>query len=165
MTKDGQPNNAAALLFGTDTQDYPQFKLQMARFAGNVKREFLDIVTADGNLFDLLNAGIAFFFKHLFQSGKVVGFTREDHLEIPTEALREALINALCHRQWEKVNQTISIAIFDNRLEISNPGILPLELPIERLKQPHSSYPYNPILAEVLFQIKMLEKWVQVLIV
>jgi ATP-dependent DNA helicase RecG len=101
----------------------------------------------------------SFFFKHLFQSGKVVGFTREEHLEIPSEALREALINSLCHRQWEKFNQAISIAIFDDRLEISNPGILPPELPVELMKQSHNSYPYNPIIAEVLFQIKMLEKW------
>jgi ATP-dependent DNA helicase RecG len=159
LTKEGQPNNAAVLLFGTNTHDYPQFKLQMARFAGNTKREFLDSLTAEGNFFDLLDAGTAFFFKHLFQSGKVVGFLREEHLEIPAEALREALTNALCHRQWEKVNQIISIAIFDDRLEISNPGFLPPELPLELLKQPHSSYPYNPIMAEVLFQIKILEKW------
>jgi ATP-dependent DNA helicase RecG len=159
LTKDGQPNNAAILLFGSSTRDYPQFKLQMARFVGNSKREFLDSMTAEGNFFDLLDAGTSFFFKHLFQSGKVVGFTREEHLEIPSEALREALINSLCHRQWEKFNQTISIAIFDDRLEISNPGTLPPELPVELMKQSHNSYPYNPIIAEVLFQIKMLEKW------
>ncbi len=159
LTKEGQPNNAAALLFGTNTREYPQFKLQMARFVGNNKNEFLDSLTVEGNFFDLLDAGTSFFFKHLFQSGRVVGFIREEHLEIPAEALREALTNALCHRQWEKANQAICIAIFDDRLEISNPGCLPQELPLEQLKQPHSSYPYNPIIAEVLFQIKMLEKW------
>jgi ATP-dependent DNA helicase RecG len=158
LTKEGQPNNAAALLFGTNTREYPQFKLQMARFVGNSKNEFLDSLTVEGNFFDLLDAGTSFFFKHLFQSGRVVGFIREEHLEIPAEALREALTNALCHRQWEKANQAICIAIFDDRLEISNPGCLPQELPLEQLKQPHSSYPYNPIIAEVLFQIKMLEK-------
>jgi ATP-dependent DNA helicase RecG len=47
----------------------------------------------------------------------------------------------------------------DDRVEISNPGILPPDLPVEQLKQPHNSYPYNPIIADVLFQIKMLEKW------
>jgi ATP-dependent DNA helicase RecG len=105
LTKDGQPNNAAALLFGTKSYIYPQFKLQMARFVGNTKREFLDMINANGNLFELLDAGTAFFFKHLFQSGKVVGFIREDRLEIPAEALRETFINALCHRQWEKMTE------------------------------------------------------------
>lgn len=51
------------------------------------------------------------------------------------------------------------IDIFDDRLEITNPGTLPPELPLERLTQPHDSFPYNPVLAEVLFQTKFLEKW------
>jgi ATP-dependent DNA helicase RecG len=159
LTNEGRPNNAAALLFGTNFNEYPQFKIQMARFAGVTKKEFVDSMTVEGTFFDLLDAGTAFFFKHLFQSGKVIGFMREEHLEIPSEALREALTNSLCHRQWEKFNQPISIAIFDDRLEISNPGILPPELPLEALKGPHSSFPYNPTIAEVLFQIKILEKW------
>ncbi|MCD8302638.1 MAG: putative DNA binding domain-containing protein [Prevotellaceae bacterium] len=159
LTNDREPNNAAAFLFGTNTNEYPQFKLRMARFTGNEKQEFLDSITAEGNYFDLLDAGTAFFFKHLFQSGKVVGFKREERLEIPAEALREALTNALCHRQWEKYNQTISIAIFDNRLEICNPGMLPPELPLELLKKRHESFPYNPVIAEVLFQTKFLERW------
>lgn len=159
LTKDGKPNNAAAFLFGTNTNEYPQFKVKMARFVGDDKQEFQDSITAEGNFFDLLDAGTSFFFKHLSQSGKIVGFRREEKLEIPAEALREALTNALCHRQWEKYNQTISIAVFDDRLEISNPGALPPELPLEYLKQPHDSFPYNPVLAEVLFQTKFLEKW------
>lgn len=48
---------------------------------------------------------------------------REEHLEVPVTALREALINALCHRQYERYNLTIGIAIYDDRIEISNPGI------------------------------------------
>jgi ATP-dependent DNA helicase RecG len=159
LTADGRPNNAAALLFGTNANMYPQFMVQMARFAGTEKREFLDSTNVSGDFFELLNASTAFFFKHLFQSGKVVGFTREEHLEIPQEALREALINALCHRQWERDNLAITIAIFDDRLELSNPAVLPPDLPVEALTQSHSSHPYNPVLAEVLFQIKILEKW------
>jgi ATP-dependent DNA helicase RecG len=64
LTNEGKPNNAAALLFGTNVNEYPQFKIQMARFAGVTKKEFIDTMTVEGTFFDLLDAGIAFFFKH-----------------------------------------------------------------------------------------------------
>lgn len=80
-------------------------------------------------------------------------------MEVPAEALREALINALCHRQYEKYNLTIGIAIYDDRIEIESPGVLPPQLTTETIKQPHISYPYNPIIADVLFKTTFLENW------
>ena len=83
-----------------------------------------------GNFFDLLDAGLAFCFKHLNLSGKITNrsLQREERLEIPYKALREAIINSLCHRQWEKYNLLNSIAIYDDRVEIGNPGILPSQI-------------------------------------
>ncbi len=159
LTEDGKPNNAAAALFCTNIYGYTQFRIRMARFRGTDKNEFIDNQRAEGNFFDLLDAGMAFFFKHLSLSGKIVGFRREEHLEIPAEALRETLINALCHRQYEKFNLTIGIAIYDDRIEIESPGILPTQLTTETIKQPHLSYPYNPIIADVLFKATLLENW------
>ncbi len=153
------PNNAAAFLFGTNNYEYPQFRIRMARFRGTDKNEFIDNQRVDGNFFDLLDAGMAVFFKHLSLRGKIVGLYREEHLEVPVEALREALTNALCHRQWEKYNLTIGIAIYDDRIEIENPGILPPQLTIETIREPHISYPYNPIMADVLFKTTFLENW------
>lgn len=153
------PNNAAAVLFSNNTYEYPQFKLRMARFRGTDKIEFIDNQRAEGNIFDLLDAGMAFFFKHLSLSGKIAGLVREEHLEIPTEALREALINALCHRQYEKYNLTVGIAIYDDRIEIENPGVFPPQISPEKIKEPHISYPYNPIIADVLFKTTFLENW------
>ncbi len=159
LLNDDVPNNAAATLFSTNTYKYPQFRLRMARFRGMDKNEFIDNQRAEGNFFDLLDAGMAFFFKHLSLSGKIVGFVREEHLEIPSEALREVLVNALCHRQYEKYNLTIGIAIYDDRIEVENPGMLPPQLTPETIKQPHISYPYNPIIADVLFKSTFLENW------
>jgi len=159
LLNDDVPNNAAATLFSTNTYEYPQFRLRMARFRGMDKNEFIDNQRAEGNFFDLLDAGMAFFFKHLSLSGKIVGFVREEHLEIPSEALREVLVNALCHRQYEKYNLTIGIAIYDDRIEVENPGMLPPQLTPETIKQPHISYPYNPIIADVLFKSTFLENW------
>lgn len=156
---DGVPNNAAAMLFTNDTYNYPQFILRLARFRGNDKNEFIDNQRIEGNFFVLLDAGMSFFFKHLSLSGKIVGFKREEHLEIPSEALREALINALCHRQYEKYNLTIGIAIYDDRIEIENPGMFPPQITLANIKEPHGSYPYNPLIADVLYKTSYLESW------
>ena len=159
LLNDGVPNNAAVALFTTKIYGYSQFRIRMARFRGTDKLEFIDNQRAEGNFFDLLDAGMQFFFKHLSLSGKVVGLMREERLEIPVEALREALINALCHRQYEKYNLTIGIAIYDDRIEIESPGILVPPLTPENIKQPHLSYPYNPIIADALFRTTFLENW------
>ena len=159
LLNDGVLNNAAAMLFTNVTYEYPQFILRLARFRGNDKIEFVDNQRVEGNFFVLLDAGMSFFFKHLSLSGKIVGFKREEHLEIPSEALREALINALCHRQYEKYNLTIGIAIYDDRIEIENPGMFPPQITLANIKESHGSYPYNPLIAEVLYKTSYLESW------
>ena len=159
LMRDGKVLNGAVALFGKNLSGYTQMSLRLARFRGTDKNEFVDSGRADGNFFDLLDAGMAFLFKHLSQSGKIVGFQKEEHLEIPAEALREALTNALCHRQLEKYNLTPSIAVYDDRVEIENPGRLPFDLTPETIKSAHASYPYNPLIAEVLFKSSFLESW------
>ena len=156
---DAKPNNAAVMLFCNSVIGYPQLNLRMARFRGTDKLEFIDNQRAQGNFFDLLDAGMMFLFKHLNLSGKINGIMREEHLEIPVTALRETLVNALCHRQYEKENLTIAIAIYDDRVEISNPGVLPPQITPETIKMPHDSYPYNPVIAEFLFRTTFLENW------
>ena len=158
-TDGGKLNNAAAMLFGKNLTHYPQCRLRLARFRGNNKNEFIDNQLAEGNFFDLLNAGMAFFLKHLNLSSKIVGFNRVEHLDVPAPALREALTNALCHRQFEKYNLTPSIAIYDNRIDISNPGVFPPQITPETMPMPHESYPYNRTMAEVLYKTTFLESW------
>lgn len=161
LLKNGNPTNGAVMLFSNNIEEYPQFRLRMARFLGTDKNEFIDNQRAEGNFFDLLDAGMAFFFKHLNLSGKVTNHSlqREERLEVPYHALREALINSLCHRQWEKHNLTGSIAIYDDRIEIANPGIFPPQISPESIKEPHESYPYNLKIAEALYKSTYLESW------
>lgn len=161
LLKNGNPTNGAVMLFSDKIDEYPQFRLRMARFLGTDKNEFIDNQRAEGNFFDLLDAGMAFFFKHLNLSGKITNHSlqREERLEVPYHALREALINSLCHRQWEKHNLTGSIAIYDDRIEIANPGIFPPQISPETIKEPHESYPYNLKIAEALYKSTYLESW------
>ena len=158
-TADGKLKNAAAALFLHNTGQFPQFLLRMARFRGTNKNEFIDNQRAYGNFFTLLDAGMAFFFKHLSISGKIVGFTRVEKLEIPAEALREALTNALCHRLFHNTSSSVGIAIYDDRIEIENSGHLPEELTTESIKLSHHSFPQNPTIADVLFKTTFLENW------
>lgn len=159
LLRGGKPINAAVVLFGKQLFDYPQLMLRMAYFRGKEKKVFIDNKQEEGNFFDLLDAGMAFCFRHLSLSGEVKGLLREEHLEIPVEALREALTNALCHRLYEDHHTAVTLAIFDDRLEITNPGHFPKPLTPENIKEPHGSYPHNLRIAQVLYLSKYLEGW------
>ena len=161
LLKNGVPTNGAVLLFSNNIDEYPQFTLRMARFVGTNKNMFRDNQRAEGNFFQLLDAGVAFCFKHLSLSGRITNHSleREEHLEVPYHALREALINALCHRHWERYNLTISLAIYDDRIEIASPGIFPPQITPENIKEPHESYPHNLKVAEALYRMTYLENW------
>ena len=159
MTEGGKIKNAASALFTKRPSAYPQFLLRMARFRGVEKKEFIDNMRARGNFFELLDAGMAFLFKHLCLSGVIKGLRREELLEIPIEALREALINALCHRLMDSPSGSVGISIFDDRVEIENTGHLPNGLTTETIKLSHRSYPQNPIIADALYMTAFLESW------
>ncbi len=159
LLKDGNLTNAAVALFAKKIKDYPQIELAMACFRGKTKNIFVDSKFEAGNFFNMLDAGITFLMNNLKISGEVVGLLREERLELPIEAMREALINALCHRQIEQTIGNVTLAIFDDRVEISNPGCLPPEIPVEKIKEPHKSYPRNKSIAQVLYQTAYLERW------
>ena len=159
LLRDGNLNNVAAVLFGVDFYDYPQCLLRMARFKGTTKEEFIDNQRAQGNIYILLDAAMAFFFKHLSLSGKINGLYREEELSIPYTALRECCFNSLCHRSYHHPGSSVSIAIYDDRVEFTNTGTFPADLPVERLMQEHDSKPQNPIIANVLYKSKILESW------
>ena len=105
------------------------------------------------------DAAIAFCFKHLNLSGKIEGLRRKEKLEIPIVALREAIINSLAHRAYENRGTSTGLAIYDDRVEIENPGRLPHELSPETMLQPHDSFPYNPVIAQALYKMTYLENW------
>ena len=159
LLKDGKPIQAAVVLFCDKLHYTPQLKLRMARFKGINKNEFFDSQNASGCFFDLLDAGMSFCFKHLNLHGKVIGLNRVEDLDIPVEALREALINALCHRSYESISGSVSLAIYDDRVEIENPGRLPLDITPDNIKESHDSKPYNPTIAGVLYKTTWLESW------
>ena len=87
-------------VFGKNLTFYPHCILKMAWFKGKDKTTFLDNRLVSGNIIELQSEAMAFCFKHLNLSGVVKGLYREEELEVPVEALREAIINALAHRLY-----------------------------------------------------------------
>ena len=160
LAENGVFKNAASVLFAKKTSNYfPQCKLRLARFRGTDRMEFIDNSQIEGNIFFLFDEAMAFLFKHLSLSGRIIKLEREEELSIPYKALREAVINALCHRDYSILGGSVGIAIYDDRVEIINPGKLPKGIDINDITSPHKSIPNNPLIANVLYRRKMLESW------
>ena len=159
LLHDGKLNNAAAVLFGHNLYYYPQCLLRLARFRGTDKEEFIDNQRLQGNIYELLDAAMSFFFKHLSLSGKIEKLYREEKLSIPYKALRECCINAFCHRAYHRPGSSVGIAIYDDRVEIESSGAFPPDMTLEKLLGGHSSEPPNLIIANVLYKSELLESW------
>lgn len=162
-TPNGELTNAAMALFGRDVwPNYPQMLLRMAKFNGLKNTDdFIDNRQVKGNIFVLLDAAMSFFVKHLNISGGInpVSWQRDDELEIPRKALRESIINACAHRLYHHRGSSISIAIFDDRIEVCNTGTYPLGITQDNILRKDESEPMNPIIANVLYKTSYLEQW------
>lgn len=156
-------NAAAALFIRSDAclPAFPQFQIRLARFKGLDKSEFIDNRKENGNAFALLMLAQRFFRDHLPVAGRIEPglFERVDDPLYPPHALREALANALCHRDYSEPGGSVSVAIFDDRLEFSSPGGLPFGLTPEQLKEPHDSRPWNPLIANAFYRRGIIETW------
>jgi len=159
LIKNNKLTNAAILLFGKNSQKFfLQAKLRCARYKGTTPITFIDLKIMEGNIIDQVEEREKFVVSHIKRAAKIVGFERLEIWEYPINALREAIVNAICHRDYA-YSSDITIGIFDDRIEISNPGTLPEPLTPEDLKRKHKSIPRNPLVANVFFLIKNIEQW------
>jgi ATP-dependent DNA helicase RecG len=164
LAGDGRPLNAGAVLFGQRDaliQSSSQCVLRMTRFRGATKGEAIDSRQAVANAFTLYRLGQQFLIDHLPVAGRVVPdlFERVDDPLYPLEALREALANALCHRDYSSGAGSVDIAMYDDRLEIVSNGGLHFGLTPADLYQSHESRPWNPLFAGVFHKCGIVEQW------
>ena len=164
LIHEGQMLNAAVVLFARADRllpQYPQCILRLARFRGRDKTEFIDNRQEFGNAFDLLIRAQRFLRDHLPVAGRIVPsvFERIDDPLYPPAALREALANALCHRDYSIGGGAVSVAIYDDRLEVSSTGVLPFGLTPADLTRPHASRPWNPLVAQAFYRRGIIETW------
>ena len=158
LAKNDKLKRAAILLFGTDPRDYFfNAYAKIGKFGQN-DEELLSQNVIEGNAFQLADKLIDFLeTKYLTKKISYNGIHRIETLEYPFEALREAIINAIIHKDY--TGPFIQISVFEDKLMIWNPGSLPDEITIEDLKKPHSSYPRNPKLADIFFKGGLIEAW------
>lgn len=148
--------NAGYILFAKEAK----LEMQMAIFATETKLTFLDMDQVFGNIFELIETGESYIRKNIkwpvnFKSGSM---ERVEIPEIPLEAIREALINSLIHRDFKNPKSN-EIAIYKDRIEIFNPGGFPKGFKPEDFIEGQGSIPRNPLIANTLYLSKDIEKW------
>lgn len=164
LMRDGVPMRAAAVLFGSRRRleaDMPQCLLRVARFRGLGRSEFLDNRQFNGNAFALLASAERFLNDTIpiasrFEPGRV---QRIDEPLYPLLAVREALANALCHRDYAMGGGSIGLAVYDDRLEVTSTGPLHFGLTPDALFAPHESRPWNPLIARTFYRRGLIEQW------
>jgi len=160
ITNDGKSCNGVVLLFGKNPQQFfPEAQVKCARFAGTTSVRFLDEMTIEGNLFSQMENALKFVARNTQREIRITGRPERDIVpEYPEAAIREAVTNAICHRDYSTVG-TIQLRIYDDRLEVWNPGTLPPSLTIESLYREHPSLPRNPKIALAFYRARLIEHW------
>ncbi|MCX6842405.1 MAG: helix-turn-helix domain-containing protein [candidate division WOR-3 bacterium] len=158
LIKERRPTWAAVLLFGKRPQSP---LMQAVVHCGLFKQEsrVIDDRMIEGSLVDQVEEALKFIQKNTNVEFVITGKPARDEIwDYPLEALREALINAVCHRDYTVPSNT-DIRIHDDRLEIWSPGGLPLGITLPELFKPHKSVLRNKGIASVLYDIGWIEKW------
>lgn len=172
LLKQGRPTRAAILLLGKDPkQFYSSAYIKAGRFKSPIT--ILDDKEFDGNILQQIDKAMDWFQDRLetkfiigdksksSQGRKLSGLElakREEVWQYPLDALREGVVNAVCHRNYTSLAST-TIRLYDDRLEIWNPGRLPIQLSPEDLLHEHESYPPNRLIAETFFNLEIIERW------
>ena len=161
LTNEGL-TNAAILMFGKEPQkSFIQSEVRCARFKGTkAVKPFVDMKVLEGTVYEQIDQEEKFVLFNMrksawLESGKI---ERQEKWEYPPDAIREAITNAIAHRDYFP-SANVQIRIFDDRIEIWNPGTLPEGLTIEKLKGKHESKPRNKLIANLFFLIKYIEQW------
>ncbi len=162
LLKEGKLTNAAILLFGRNPQKFIDTAvIRCAKFRGDdVTQPYANMKVIRGAIVAQIDQTEQFIRDNIAKAAWMPKekFEREESWEYPPDAFREAVINAVCHRDYQS-SGSVQVSIFSNSLEIMNPGLLPSTLTIESLKRRHSSKPRNRLIAETLFKIKYIEKF------
>ena len=158
LSDEETPTHAGILFFGK----YPQrffrnAQLRVVRFKGiSVTHPVIDRLDCSGTLWEMVDAAEEFIRKNirLLSLRTSISFQRDDKFEYPLDALREAIINALIHRNYQEPAD-VRVFIFDNRVEIINPGTFP-----EGVSPDAPTHkPLNPTLARFMYDVGFIERY------
>jgi serine/threonine protein kinase len=154
------PTYGTLLCFGlSPTHWLPGASTRCTLWHGNdTHNGWLDDQDYRDDLITQFESGRNFLQKHLRLTREIGRNERSERFEIPLIALEEALANALVHREYMSRTAPVSIDIFDDRIEISNPGTLPEPMTLDLLEEEHKSHPRNPQIARIFYLHQYVEK-------
>ena len=155
------PSHAAVLLFGKRPQRFLlTSEVKCAHFHGTeVSKPIPSYHVYKGTVFELIDQALDFVMSKIASEvgTRAAGPRAPVSYELPREAVAEAIVNAVAHRDYAS-NASVQVMLFADRLEVWNPGELPASLTVEDLRKPHASIPRNPLIAEPLFLARYAEK-------
>ncbi|MCD6520348.1 MAG: putative DNA binding domain-containing protein [Anaerolineae bacterium] len=159
----GTPTVAGILLFGKRPQQFlPQTGVVIVRFKGTSihqaagSERYIRRVELNGPAARLIERAWEVLFEEIHGQAYLEGLERQETFEYPPEAVREAMVNAICHRDYAISGQRIEIRLFDDRLEIMSPGGLPGHITLENILDEH--YSRNPRLVRGLYYWGYIEE-------
>ncbi|MBU4077600.1 MAG: helix-turn-helix domain-containing protein [Euryarchaeota archaeon] len=149
--------NAGILFFAKDVQKHiSQAQMTLLAFKGTKKLHIFDRLDVRDDLLMQFNQAIFFLRKHLNVRSEIKGVNREDIYEIPIEALREAVVNAIMHRDYSIRGTSLTVEVYDDRVEITNPGGLPKGLSGDSFGR--VSVRRNELIADLFYRLDKVER-------
>ena len=148
------PSNAYAILTG---QGGLHVATQCGVFKGTTKAVFVDRREYTGPLWEQIEEAFQFVLRNIHLGATIVGIYRQDIYEIPPDAIRELIVNTMVHRSYLD-HGMIQVAVYDNRLEITSPGKLPMGQTLERMKEGYSKI-RNEAFAHAFSYMNLIEHW------
>ena len=153
------PTTGGMILFGKERERYfPNSWIQAGRFEGKTKSRILDSIEIREYPAQSIEKAVEFVSKYAMRSIEIGPVRNKRNWNLPPSAIREAIINAVVHADYSQKGSSIRIAIFDDRIEIENPGILPLGMDMEDLSRGISNL-RNLVIARVFFELGLIEQW------
>lgn len=153
------PTVGGLLLFGRDRlAHFPDAWIQVGRFAGIDKKHILDHAELRSHPIAAIEEAIAFIQRHMQRGAEIGAVRRTDRWTLPPVAVREALINAVAHADYAQRGAPIRVALYDDRLEIENPGLLPFGLVVDDLRRGISRL-RNRVIGRVFHELGLIEQW------
>ncbi|MCT8337474.1 AAA family ATPase [Methanoculleus sp. Afa-1] len=153
------PTVGGVLLFGRDREGhFPDAWIQCGRFAGTTKNVIFDHTEIHEHLPIAVERVIEFIKKHAMRGADLSEIRRRDVWSVPMTIVREAVINAIVHADYSQIGAPLRVAIYDDRVEIENPGILLPGMTIEDVRQGVSKI-RNRVIARVFRELGLIEQW------
>lgn len=153
------PTVGGEILFGRNRLQYfPDAWIQVGRFKGVTKTEILDTQDIVSYPILAIDSVMDFVQKHAMQAVEIKEVRNTKTWNVPMVAIREALINAVVHTDYSQQGSPIRISIFDNQIEIENPGLLMFGLTVDDIKRGLSKL-RNRVLGQVFYRLGLIERW------